>query len=185
MMRKGFFLFVLLLAWFFIGSLSEAQEKRGKELRSLTFAGGTEIITLDPHFATHAHTANVIMHIHETLVRYDVDMSLIASLAESWTVSENGFIWTFRLRKGISFHDGTAFNAGAVKYTFDRLLDFSNGSPRRDALSMVKEIKVVDPYTIDFVMLKPFAPFLNQLTAYKLALPTPQGGEKKRRDVGI
>ncbi|OGP73694.1 MAG: hypothetical protein A2V86_02740 [Deltaproteobacteria bacterium RBG_16_49_23] len=184
-MRKGFFLFVLLLAWFFIGSLSEAQEKRGKELRSLTFAGGTEIVTLDPQFATHAHTANVIMHIHETLVRYDVDMNLIPSLAESWTVSENGFIWTFRLRKGISFHDGTAFNAGAVKYTFDRLLDFSNGSPRRDALSMVKEIKVVDPYTIDFVMLKPFAPFLNQLTAYNLAILSPKAAKKWGREYSI
>jgi peptide/nickel transport system substrate-binding protein len=184
-MRKGCFLFVFYLACLFIGSLSEAQQNKESELQSLTFAGGTEILTLDPQFTTHAHTANVTMHIHETLVKYDMDMNLIPSLAESWAVSENGLIWTFRLRRGIRFHDGTAFNAEAVKYSFDRLLDFSNGSPRRDALSMVKETKVVSPYAIEFILRKPFAPFLNQLTVYNLAILSPKAAKKWGREYSI
>ena len=185
MMRKSSIFFIFLLPCFFFWSLSEAVEKKGSGPQVLTFAGGTEIITLDPQFTTHAHTANVVMHIHETLVKYDVDMNLIPSLAESWEVSENALSWTFRLRKGIFFHDGTTFNAEAVKYTFDRLLNLSNGSPRRDALSMVKEIKVVNPSTINFVMWKPFALFLNQLTVYNLAILSPKAAKKWGREYSI
>lgn len=183
MLKKSLFLFVILFAIFLLACLSRAEE--GKGFRTLTFAGATEILTLDPQQTTHAHTANVVMHIHETLVRYDVDMNLIPMLAESWEVSEDALLWTFRIRKGVSFHDRTPLDAMAVKYTFDRLLNPLNDLPRRDALSMVKEIKVIDTHTLRFVMRKPFAPFLNQLTVYNLAILSPKAAKKWGQDYSI
>ena len=71
------------------------------------------------------------MHIHQTLVYPDLEGNTQPVLAESWSVSEDKLTWTFKLRKGVAFHDGTPFNAEAVKYTFDRIKDPAIGSPRK------------------------------------------------------
>ncbi len=124
------------------------------------------------------------MHIHETLVKYDVDMNLVPCLAESWEVSEDLLRWAFRLRKGVKFHDGTPFNAEAVKYTFERMLDPMVASPRKGSVAMVKEVKVLNEHTVAFIMGKPFAPFLNQLTSYNLAIISPTAARKLGKRYG-
>lgn len=183
-MKKTIFSLTILLALALTIHIAGAQQKMVKGSSTLIFADGTEVMTLDPQFTTHTPTARIVMHIHETLVKYDMDMNLLPWLAESWAVSGDGLIWTFRLRKGIKFHDGTPFNAEAVKYTFDRLLDPAVASPRKDALSMLKETKILNPYTLAFVTVKPFAPFLNQLTAYNLAILSPTAAKKWGREYG-
>ncbi len=71
-------------------------------------------------------------------------------LATSWEVSDNGLEWTFYLRKGVKFHDGTDFNADAVKYSFDRTKKLNLGAAY--LLAPVKDIEVVDDYTVKFIL---------------------------------
>ena len=95
------------------------------------------------------------------------------ALATSWSTSDDKLTWTFKLRQGVRFHDGTPFNAAAVKATFDRIRDPATASPRRSALAAITDIKVVDDHTIALVTKEPFAPLLAQISAYNLAIMSP------------
>ena len=74
-------------------------------------------------------------------------------LATSWTVAKDGLSWTFKLRQGVKFHDGTPFNADAVKYSLGRTMKLNLGAAY--LLSPIKTIQVVDPYTVKFLLSEP------------------------------
>jgi peptide/nickel transport system substrate-binding protein len=79
---------------------------------------------LDPGQALGLHTLRVTYQIFETLVTTPDDSTdVVPGLAESWQTSPDGLTWTFRLRRGVRFHDGTPLDAQAVKFTFDRVID--------------------------------------------------------------
>ena len=79
---------------------------------------------LDPGQALGLHTLRVTHQLFETLVTTPDDSTdVVPGLAESWQVSSDGLAWTFKLRRGIRFHDGTPLDAAAVKFTFDRVID--------------------------------------------------------------
>ena len=85
-------------------------------------------------------------------------------LAESYEMSEDGTAYTFKLRQGVKFHDGSEVQAGDVKYTFDRMLALKKGAYRN--LSMVASAEVVDDYTVVVNLESPFAPFLMALPRF-------------------
>lgn len=142
----------------------------------LRYATGTDAQTLDPQFVTDIPTSRVVTKLHETLVYPDADGNMQAVLAESWTVSDDKLSWTFKLREGVMFHDGTPFNAEAVKFTFDRILTKENGSPRASSAAAIDTVEVVDEYTVIIKTKVPFAPLLAQLSAYNLAIISPKAG---------
>ncbi len=96
---------------------------------TLRYATGTDAQTLDPQFVTDIPTSRVVTQIHETLVYPNAEGEMEPVLAESWSVSDDNLSWTFKLREGVTFHDGTSFNAEAVKFTFDRIIDPAANSP--------------------------------------------------------
>lgn len=135
-----------------------------------TAAGGDLIIaelsdaqSMDPHGSNDVSSSNVQSNIYETLVVRDANGDLAPGLAESWTQVDD-LTWEFKLREGVKFHDGEAFNAEAVKKSFDRILDPVVASPRAFLYEMVTEVKVVDEYTVQFVTEYPFSPLLAHLT---------------------
>ena len=80
--------------------------------------------TLDNQVSSNGETSEVTTQIYNLLVRAKPGQTDIEpDLAESWSVSSDGLVWTFKLRKGVTFHDGTPFNAEAVKFNFDRMAD--------------------------------------------------------------
>ena len=80
--------------------------------------------SLDPHAVTAVNDFRILMNVYDGLVRYkDATLEVEPALAESWTISDDGTTYTFKLRDGVTFHDGSAFNAEAVKFNFDRTLD--------------------------------------------------------------
>src|SRR5947208_14644756 len=111
---------------------------------------------LDPGQALGLHTLRRTAEIFETLVATAVDSTdIVPGLAESWTTSSDGLVWTFKLRKGVRFHDGTPLDAAAVKFTFDRVIDPSHPHARSGKwsfvagyLSSVKSVDALDPLTV-------------------------------------
>ncbi|MFW5696044.1 MAG: ABC transporter substrate-binding protein, partial [Alkalispirochaeta sp.] len=117
------------------------------------------------------------------------------ALATDWEISEDGTVYTFELRQGVTFHDGTPFNAEAVKFNFDRMLDESHPYydtgpfPLSFYFSAIQETRVVDEYTVQLILEEPFAPLMSNL-AYPTGLlvsPTAvetHGDEFGRNPVG-
>jgi ABC-type transport system substrate-binding protein len=159
-------------------SAASAQQEKPKQGGTLVFAAGGDVLTLDPQFVTDIPSFRCVMHIHETLVKRDPNMDLVPCLAESWTTSADLLTWTFKLKKGVKFQDGTPFNADAVKYTFDRMNNPEIASPRKSSIGMVKALKVIDDHTMAITTNKPFAPLLAQLSSYNLAILSPTAASK-------
>lgn len=152
------------------GNKSEAVKEGG----TLTIVRLSDATKLDPQFITDIPSSNVIYQkVYETLVVPDKDMNIQPLLAESWKVV-NDKTWEFKLRKGISFHDGAPFNAEAVKATFDRLLDPKVGSPSRAKFEMIKEVKIVDDYTVQLLLKYPYAPLLSILASSEGSIISPK-----------
>jgi len=132
--------------------------------------------SLDPAAVTAVNDFRILVNLYEGLTRYKSGtLEVEPGLAESWEISEDGTEYTFKLRSGVKFHDGTDFNAEAVKFNFDRMLDENH--PQHDTgpfplaffFSAVKETTVVDPMTVKFTLNEPYAPFLSNL-AYPTGL---------------
>lgn len=86
--------------------------------------GGADAKLLDPIQVTDGESFKPTDQIFDNLVEYDQKTTeVVPGLAESWETSEDGLTWTFHLRKGVQFHDGTPFNAEAVVYNFQRWMD--------------------------------------------------------------
>jgi len=131
---------------------------------------------LDPAAVTAVNDFRILMNVYDGLVRYkDGTLEVEPALATDWEISEDGTEYTFSLRDGVKFHDGSPFDAEAVKFNFDRMLDESHPYydtgpfPLSFFFSAIEEVEVVDPMTVKFVLNEPYAPFLSNL-AYPTGL---------------
>lgn len=125
---------------------------------------GIDPDSLDPAAITTTTVANMLDYMVEPLVKIDKDGKNIPGLAESWQIASDGLSITFKLRQGVKFHDGTAFNAQAVKYTFNRLLDPNVRVPQRAMYRAIKSVDPVDDYTVKFTLSAPSPALLGALS---------------------
>ncbi len=102
-------------------------------------------------------------YILESLIYLDDKGQAQPWLAESRQASADGTIITFKLKSGKTFHDGTPFNADAVKFLFDTILDPNNASPSKGIIGPLQKVDAPDDTTVVFHFSKPFAPFINLL----------------------
>jgi ABC-type transport system substrate-binding protein len=145
--------------------------------KTLTIASGTDVESMNIHVVTSSPTFTVLEHIYETLFYMDPEGGLEPLLAESLDADEDGnFIIT--LREGISFTDGTPFNAEAVKANLDWVLDTDNAAPFRFLISRIEEVNVVDEYTVELVLDGDFAPLPAHLSHGALAMVSPAALEQ-------
>jgi peptide/nickel transport system substrate-binding protein len=129
----------------------------------LHFGLGGEISVLNPILSTDTTSSAVEGVIFTGLVKVNEKLEMIPDLAERWTVSKDGRIWTFYLRKDVKWHDGAPFTAEDVKFTFDSILNPKINSVRRsDFIINGRPIifKVLDKHTLQAILPEPFAPFL-------------------------
>ena len=112
------------------------------------WAGQTDPQTMDPHAVSSAPVLGFLNNVYDGLVRMSKDMTVEPSLAESWEPIGAGEGWRFNLRQGVTFHDGAAFNADDVLFSYERASDES--SDVRSWFSPVTEVRVVDDYTVEF-----------------------------------
>ncbi len=155
----------------------------GNSRDTLTVAIGTDASTFDPHFCTDSATEVLNKNLYSNLVRFNPKMEIVPDLATKWEVSTDGLTWTFDLRDGVKFHDGTAFTAEAVRTNFERVLDEKIGSPRRSVLAMIKSIEVVGPTKIKLTTSYPTGSFLQQLAHPVGAIISPAAIAKYGKDL--
>jgi peptide/nickel transport system substrate-binding protein len=130
---------------------------------------------------------------YDHLLRFkDESTAVEPGLVESWEISDDGLVYTLNLRKGVKFHDGTDFNAEAVKFNIERQIDPNH--PYHDTgefpyaeftWGMVDKIEVADENTVKMTLKEIFAPFLNHLAMHPAAMVSPAAIEKHGRDISI
>lgn len=106
--------------------------------------------SIDPHFTATGTHAESLKHVFDTLVWSGDGLELEPRLAESWKVVGDA-IWEFKLRRGVKFHDGTEFTAQDVKFSIERVPVVSGPNPTTIYVRRVKEVKVIDPYTVQVI----------------------------------
>ena len=114
--------------------------------RAATFriAVGIDPDTMDPVQTTTTTVGNLVDYTVETLTTIDEAGRILPLLAEGWTVSADGRQYTFKLHPGVRFHDGSPFDAKAVKWNFDRLIDPAVRVPIRAAYPIEKTLEIMD-----------------------------------------
>jgi peptide/nickel transport system substrate-binding protein len=122
------------------------------------------IVQTDPAFISSDSEVLFANHVYDYLVDLDPDNQITPRLATEWTVSDDGLIYAFTLASGVSFHDGAAFGAADVVWTFDRLRDPEIGSPTADLYSNVVTVEATDVLEVTFKLQEPNPFFLFDLS---------------------
>jgi peptide/nickel transport system substrate-binding protein len=144
-----------------VAAVSAQGGRRGGTLRA---ALDGDPPTMDPHRSGSLVDRHVYQSLYDKLVETDQTLRVVPMLATSWTISADGKTVAFKLRQDVKFHDGTPFNAEAVKYNFERMLDPKFPSVRRSEIGPIQKVTAVDPFTVQIVLEKPFSPLLYVLT---------------------
>ncbi|MDI7247668.1 MAG: ABC transporter substrate-binding protein [Bacillota bacterium] len=184
----------IVLVLLFIAGVGSAESPRYGG--TFVFGRGADSVSLDPINVTDGESLIVTRQIFDGLLQYnEKNTSVEPALAVSWTVSKDEKVWTFKLRQGVKFHDGTPFNAEAVKFNFERWKDPKNPYHQgafeyysymfvQGETDLIKSVDVVDDYTIRFVLERPLAPFLANLAMTPFAIASPAAIKKYGADVG-
>src|SRR5689334_21936981 len=141
--------------------------------------------TFDPIFSVETTERQVLYVIYNTLVNYGTDFSIKPELAESWTVEDGGKRVVFKLKQGVKFHDGTDFNAAAVKWNIDRRLDPAVNSPQKGLLEpVIASVDAPDPQTAVFNLKSPYPGLLSLLGERPGFMVSPTAAQKFGQDFG-
>ncbi|MFS0673389.1 ABC transporter substrate-binding protein [Ornithinibacillus sp. 179-J 7C1 HS] len=163
----------------------------------LIFARGGDSESLDPGSTTDGESSRITKQVLESLLSFDKEsFEVVPSLARDWEVSEDGLTYTFYLEEGVTFHDGSEFNAEAVKINFERWADPSHeyafsddgyvysmygtmfGGYKGDEGHVIKEINVVNDHEIQFVLNRPLGFFLQNMAMTYFAITSPKALEE-------
>jgi len=149
--RKAVFLFVVLLLLGFRPDYGDA----------IVSGAIGEPRTLVPILASDSASGAICGLVFNGLVKYDKDLNLVGDLAEGWEISEDGLEITFYLREGVMWHDGSPFTSKDVEFTYKSLIDPNVRTPYSGDFKMVKELDIIDDYTLKVIYKEPFSPGLS------------------------
>ncbi len=126
------------------------------------FISGTigDASVLLPVLATDSSSGSINGIVYDGLCKYDEDIKIVPELAERWEISEDKLTVTFHLKKGVKWHDGQPFTARDVEFTYKVYIDPKTPTAYASPFMKVKELKVIDDYTIQVTYKKPYAPAL-------------------------
>ena len=155
---------------------------------AFTYAIGSDAATLDPSQATDATSFLLARQVYDTLLDYEPGGTLpVPGLAESWSTSPDGRVWTFTLRRGVRFHDGSALDAQAVLFNLERWWDAGHpyhdgafeyfeamfGGFKGDPECLITALAAVGTHQVQITLRQPHSPLLNTLAMPSFALASP------------
>jgi peptide/nickel transport system substrate-binding protein len=148
---------------------------------TLIVGRASDPLGLDPARVTDSESQETCEQIFEHLVRYRRNsMEVEPALATDWQVSPDGRQWTFHLRQGVTFHDGSPFTADAVVFSLERQRDPAHPDHRADfvywdaSFRNIQRVEKIDDYTVRIVIERPYAPFLANLAMVPVSILSPQ-----------
>jgi len=164
------------------GTPAQGEPRRGG---TLTVGFDDNARTMDPTFSIQFSERQILFLIYNTLVTIGTDFSIQPELARSWTVENDGKRYVLQLQQGVRFHDGTEFNAEAVKYNIDRRLDERVASPQRAALRpVIDNVEVLAPHTVAINLRNPHPGLLADLADRAGCMVSPAAAERFGQDFG-
>jgi peptide/nickel transport system substrate-binding protein len=166
--------------WRRSGSTSALPAETSEPTRRIVYGLTLAPSGIDPHVNASSELGIPLTSVYDTLVCQDSQTGeFVAGLADRWGVSEDGRVYTFHLRQGVTFHDGTPFNAEAVLFNLERITSPELESQKaRFMLGPYNETEVVDEYTVRIHLSEPFAPLLDALSQVYLGMASPTAVEK-------
>jgi len=152
----------------------------------LIWGRGSEFGNIDPHVVYDAGRISNRLNLYDGLYRWeDNPPKLFPWLAERYEVSDDGLKWTFKLRKGARFHDGSEVTAEAIQYSIERVLALGQGAaPLFSRVIEKGSTRVVDKYTVEFNLTKPYSPFLSMIPELHIVNPKMCKAHEKANDWG-
>jgi len=167
---------LLVLIIGFSTSCAKTEENELSIIYGLTLAPSG----IDPHINASAELGIPLSSVYDTLVFQDPDNgTFVPGLAESWTISSDGLVYTFKLREDVKFHDGTAFNAKAVEANLQYILNPDHVSQKAIMmLGPMEGVEIIDEYSIAIQLKEPFAPLLDSLAQVYLGMASPSALEE-------
>lgn len=148
---------------------------------SLVVALENAPIQLDPRIGTDQASGRVYEVIFSGLLTKDTSGNLIPDLAESWEILDDGRRYRFRLRTGVTFHDGRALGSADVVYTFQTMIDREVVTPKLGGLPQLVGVEAVDPRTVDFHLSEPYGALMPNLTCFLGIIPAGSTTEELNR----
>lgn len=176
------------------GTATEGDKSGG----TLVYGRGADSVSLDPINVTDGESIRVTHNIYETLLEYDHNLELQPKLATDYNSSEDGLTWTFQLREGVKFHDGTDFNADAVVFNFERWMDPENpyhegdfpyypflyGGFKGDENHLIESVTATGEHELEIVLKRKTAPFLSYLAISMFGIASPAAIEQYGAGIG-
>lgn len=146
---------------------------------SLTIMHSEPPLTMDPSNHSASYTMAVLYPMYETLTDFNQDNEVIPLLATAWEASADGKTWTYQIRQGVKFHDGSKLDAAAVKKSFSRILNPDNGlSSRSRFASVIAKIETPAEYTVKFILKKPYPAFQHLTSIHSGSIVSPAAVDK-------
>ena len=150
-----------------------ATEEPKAEPSVLRIAVNTDVDTFDPHGNNTIAVAAVVDFMAETLIKVTAEGEVVPNLAKSWTISPDGLTYNFELQEGVTFHDGSPFNAEAVAYNLKRSLDPEANLGNRSPYNEIVDVEVIDETHFNFILERPSGPLLQAMANTNFAMISP------------
>ncbi len=175
---------LVLLGWLLMTAGLSSPSLAGQAERVITVAQYADGVSLDPQDTNDNASYSIEKTMIEGLIGFNEKMEQIPQLAEKWDASPDAKVYTFYLRKGVKFHDGTPFNAAAVKASFDRVRNPENKLKRHTLYKIISQIDVINDSTVRFTLAEPFGAMIATFAHPAGGISSPAAVQKYGKDYG-
>ena len=162
--HSGWSMLIALLVVAGLIEVAVAQQPRSGG--TLRVAWEQDVTCFDPHWSAGLQNIYMAGNLFNGLVTIDEQMNYVPELAESWEMQDGGKVYVFRLHKDVKFHDGTDFDAAAVVWNFERIMDPAENALGRPLFEIIDTVEPLDAHTVKFTLKYPSQTFLPALAIY-------------------